>query len=104
MYIVIRNITRFLLVILFQVLVMDNVMINGYMIPQVYLLFILLMPFETPRWVQLISGFLLGMGIDRLPESYGPVTEPRRLDTCTGAPCAPIWPPSLPAAGPKSQM
>jgi rod shape-determining protein MreD len=64
MYIVIRNIVRFLVVILFQVLVMDNVMINGYMIPQIYLLFILLMPFETPRWAQLVSGFLLGMGID----------------------------------------
>ena len=64
MYIVIRNIVRFLVVILFQVLVMHNVMINGYMIPQIYLLFILLMPFETPRWAQLVSGFLLGMGID----------------------------------------
>jgi len=64
MYIILRNITRFLVVILFQVLVMDNVMINGFLIPQVYLLFILLMPFETPRWVQLVSGFLLGMGID----------------------------------------
>ncbi len=39
---------RFLVVVLFQVLVMDNVMINGYMVPYVYLLFILLMPFETP--------------------------------------------------------
>ncbi len=64
MYIIIRNIVRFLVVILFQVLVMDNVMINGYMIPYIYLLFILLMPFETPRWTQLILGFLLGMGID----------------------------------------
>jgi len=64
MYIVIRNIVRFLVVIFFQILVMDNVMINGFLIPQVYILFILLMPFETPRWVQLISGFLLGMGID----------------------------------------
>lgn len=64
MYIVIRNIARFLVVILFQVLVLDNVMINGYMIPQIYILFILLMPFETPRWAQLVSGFLLGMGID----------------------------------------
>ena len=64
MYIILRNILRFLVVILFQVLVMDNVMINGYLIPQVYLLFILLMPFETPRWMQLVSGFLLGMGID----------------------------------------
>jgi len=64
MYIVIRNIVRFLVLIFFQILVMDNVMINGFLIPQVYILFILLMPFETPRWVQLISGFLLGMGID----------------------------------------
>jgi rod shape-determining protein MreD len=64
MYIIIRNIIRFLVVILFQVLVMDNVMINGYLIPQIYLLFILLMPFETPRWVQLVSGFILGMSID----------------------------------------
>ena len=64
MYIIIRNIVRFLVVILFQVLVMDNVMINGYMIPYIYLLFILLMPFETPRWMQLVMGFLLGMGID----------------------------------------
>ena len=64
MYIIIRNIVRFLVVILFQVLVMDNVMINGYMIPYIYLLFILLMPFETPRWTQLVLGFLLGMGID----------------------------------------
>ena len=64
MYIIVRNIVRFLVVILFQVLVMDNVMINGYMIPYIYILFILLMPFETPRWAQLILGFLLGMGID----------------------------------------
>ncbi len=64
MYIIVRNIVRFLVVILFQVLVMDNVMINGYMIPYIYLLFILLMPFETPRWTQLVLGFLLGMGID----------------------------------------
>ena len=61
MYIILRNIVRFMVVILFQVLVMDNVMINGYMIPYIYILFILLMPFETPRWAQLILGFLLGM-------------------------------------------
>lgn len=64
MYIIIRNIIRFLVVVLFQVLVMDNVMINGYLIPYIYLLFILLMPFETPRWAQLVLGFILGMSID----------------------------------------
>jgi len=64
MYIVARNIFRFLVLILFQVLVMDNVMISGYMIPYVYILFILLMPFETPRWILLLSGFALGLSID----------------------------------------
>ena len=71
MYIIARNIVRFLVVILFQVLVMDNVMINGFLIPQIYLLFILLMPFETPRWAQLVSGFLLGMGIDLFLNTQG---------------------------------
>ncbi len=64
MYIIARNILRFIVVVLFQVLVMDNVMLNGYMVPYVYLLFILLMPFETPRWIVLVSGFALGLTID----------------------------------------
>jgi len=64
MYIIARNIFRFVVLILFQVLVMDNVMINGYMIPYIYILFILLMPFETPRWIQLLSGFALGFVMD----------------------------------------
>jgi len=71
MYLLARNIVRFLVVVLFQILVMDNVMINGYMIPYVYLLFILLMPFETPRWIQLILGFLLGLGIDIFEHTPG---------------------------------
>jgi hypothetical protein len=64
MYIIASNIFRFVVVILFQVLVMNNVMINGYMIPYIYILFILLLPFETPRWVQLLSGFALGFTMD----------------------------------------
>ncbi len=71
MYIISRNIVRFIVVIIFQVMVMDNVMINGYMVPYVYLLFILLMPFETPRWMQLLSGFALGMGIDLFENTPG---------------------------------
>ena len=71
MYIITRNIFRFVVVVLFQVLVMDNVMLNGYMVPYVYLLFILLMPFETPRWIVLISGFMLGLGIDLFEHTPG---------------------------------
>lgn len=71
MYLVARNILRFLIVVLFQVLVMDNVMLNGYMIPWVYLIFIMLMPFETPRWIVILSGFALGLGIDFLEHTPG---------------------------------
>ena len=71
MYILARNILRFVVVVLFQVLVMDHVLINGYMIPYVYLLFILLMPFETPRWLQLLAGFGLGLTIDLFSNTLG---------------------------------
>jgi len=71
MYIIARNIFRFIVVILFQVLVMDNVMINGYMIPYIYILFILLLPFETPRWMQLIAGFALGLTMDLFTGTAG---------------------------------
>ncbi len=71
MYILTRNIFRFVVVILFQVLVMNNVMINGYMIPYIYLLFILLMPFETPRWMQLLAGFALGLTMDLFTGTLG---------------------------------
>lgn len=71
MYIIARNILRLIVVIVFQVLVMDNVKINGFMVPYVYILFILLMPFETPRWIVLISGFLLGLGIDLFEHTPG---------------------------------
>lgn len=71
MYIILRNIVRFIAVILFQVLVMDNVMINAFMVPYVYLLFILLMPFETPRWMVLLSGFALGLSVDLFEHTLG---------------------------------
>jgi rod shape-determining protein MreD len=71
MYIIVRNIARFLILVLIQALILDNVMLNGYMIPYFYILFIILMPFETPRWVQLITGFLLGLSIDIFEHTLG---------------------------------
>ena len=71
MYIIGRNIIRFLLLVLFQVLILDNIMLGGYMVPYFYILFIILMPFETPKWVQLITGFLLGISIDLFEHTLG---------------------------------
>ena len=71
MYLIARNMLRFIVVVLFQILVMDNVMLNGYMVPYIYILFILLLPFETPRWIVLTSGFVLGLGIDLFEHTPG---------------------------------
>ncbi len=66
-----RNIIRFLVLVLLQVLVLDNVMLGGFLNPYIYILFILLMPFETPRWLLLVSGFLLGLSIDLFSNTLG---------------------------------
>jgi rod shape-determining protein MreD len=54
-----------------QVLVFDNVQIRGYINPYIYVLFILLIPFETPPWLLLISAFLLGFGVDLFSDTMG---------------------------------
>jgi rod shape-determining protein MreD len=66
-----RNISRFFLLILLQVLVFDNMHLNGYINPYIYVLFILLLPFETPQWLLLISAFMLGFGVDLFSDTMG---------------------------------
>lgn len=62
--IVLKNIARFIVLVLVQIFVLNNIRINGYINPYLYVLFILLLPFETPGWLLLTSSFLLGFSID----------------------------------------
>ena len=66
-----RNIVRFIILVLFQILVLNNIQFSGYVNPFMYVLFILLLPFETPRWLLLVSGFLLGLSIDVFSGTIG---------------------------------
>jgi len=66
-----RNIFRMFILVLFQVLVLNNIQVSGYINPYMYVLFILLLPFETPRWVLLISGFAIGISIDLFANTPG---------------------------------
>ena len=59
-----KNIIRFFVVVLLQVLIMDNIQFSGYINPFFYIIFILLLPFETPNWLLLIIAFILGFSID----------------------------------------
>lgn len=66
-----RNMLRFLVLIALQVLVLNRVHLFGFLNPYLYVLFILLLPFETPRWLLLLSSFLLGLLVDSFANSYG---------------------------------
>lgn len=61
----------FLFLIFFQILVLDNIEISGYINPYFYIIFILILPLDTPKWLLLISGFLLGLSIDIFSNTTG---------------------------------
>ncbi len=67
----IRNVIRFVVLILLQVLVLNHIFLGGYINPYLYVLFILLLPFESPKWLLLLSGFLLGVGVDIFSDTLG---------------------------------
>ena len=71
---VLRNIIRFIFFILLQVYILDNVpALHRFIIPVIYFLFILWLPFSISRfWLLVIGFFLQGcrMIILRLPRGY----------------------------------
>lgn len=68
---IIKNIFRFILVVVLQVLVFNNIQFSGYINPHFYILFILLLPIKTPAWLTLILAFVLGYTIDLFSQSPG---------------------------------
>ncbi|MFO7938329.1 MAG: rod shape-determining protein MreD [Bacteroidales bacterium] len=66
-----RYIGLFLFLLLVQVLVLNNIQLSGYLNPYIYILFILVLPFETPAWLILILGFMLGVSVDAFTHTPG---------------------------------
>jgi len=69
--IILKYIFMWLVLVLLQVLLLNHIQISGYINPYMYILFILLLPFETPRYLLLILGFLLGLSIDIFTNTPG---------------------------------
>lgn len=61
---VIRNTIRFVVLFLLQVLIFDNLRFGSFIHPYVYVLFIMMLPFETPQWKVMINAFLIGFVVD----------------------------------------
>jgi rod shape-determining protein MreD len=61
----------FILLILSQVLLFNNIQFSGYINPYVYIMFILLLPIEIPAWLMLILSFGTGLIMDFFSGSPG---------------------------------
>jgi rod shape-determining protein MreD len=74
-----KYLVQFFLLLLFQVLILNNVLLNWWtlpagfpvFIPYIYPLFLLLLPFETPLWVLLLVGFVCGSVMDTFMNTPG---------------------------------
>jgi hypothetical protein len=65
------NIVRFVGLVLFQFLVLDNLHIHQLIHPYIYPLVILLLPLVTPAWAVLFLGFALGITVDIFSDTLG---------------------------------
>lgn len=61
----------FIGLVLTQVLILNHIQFSGFVNPYIYVLFILLLPLNTPRYAILILAFLLGVTIDIFSNSLG---------------------------------
>ncbi|MDO9186491.1 MAG: rod shape-determining protein MreD [Bacteroidia bacterium] len=68
---IIRNIVRFAILVGIQVLVIKNIELGRFINPFIYVLFIIGLPFETPKWLLLFSGFAMGITIDLFYDTAG---------------------------------
>jgi hypothetical protein len=66
-----RIIIWFVVLVLIQVFLLSNIHIGFYINPFVYVLFILLLPFETPGWALLVLGMFLGLSVDFFYQTPG---------------------------------
>lgn len=66
-----KNITRFILLLLVQVVICNHIDFLGYINPYIYIIFIFLFPIREERLALLIVSFLLGMLVDLFSDSGG---------------------------------
>ena len=69
--IIFTNIVRFIILVLFQALILNNINFLGYINPYIYVLFILLFPIKNNRLLFIFLSFLLGLSLDLFLDSGG---------------------------------
>ncbi len=66
------NTARFVVLVLLQGLILNDINLwQGMAIPYLYVLFLLMLPLDTPRWLELILGLVCGLAIDMFTDTLG---------------------------------
>lgn len=65
------NIVRFVVLVVVQILIVNHIRLGGYVHPYLYLIFVMLLPLNTPGWQLLVSGFGIGLVIDLFMGTLG---------------------------------
>lgn len=68
---IVQYFTGFIFFVALQVFILNKIQLSGYINPFMYIAFILLLPFETPRWLLLFVSFFLGSSIDIFTDTLG---------------------------------
>jgi rod shape-determining protein MreD len=68
---IIRYSGAFLILIVLQLLIFNNIEFSGYINPYIYVMFILILPVAIPSWILLILAFLTGLVIDLFSGTIG---------------------------------
>lgn len=66
-----KNIARYIFLVLIQVFLLKNTILFGLNTPYLYILFIMLLPFETPNWLLFLLSFAIGLNIDIFNDTVG---------------------------------
>jgi rod shape-determining protein MreD len=69
--IIIVNLLRFIILVFLQVFLLKNITIYNLSTPYLYILFILLLPFETPNILLFPLAFIIGITIDAFYDTPG---------------------------------
>lgn len=61
----------FVVLVAIQILILNNIKLGGFINPYVYVLFIMLLPFDIPGWLLLVLGFSTGLTVDAFMGTLG---------------------------------
>ena len=71
MLVFIQYIVLFIVLVLSQVLILNNIQFLGFLNPYIYVLFVMSLPVKFPRWATLLLAFGLGLTIDVFANTLG---------------------------------